>query len=148
MIVRDVTRVHERQQGLEAFARQILAAREEEAGRIARDLHDGPIQSLIVVRRKLDALGQLPARRSKAGTADVETLVDHVAEELRQTSRSLRPRILDHLGLVPALTSEQEAFALRTGIAVRFVTNGNTAQAGCTRGAHAAPRRAGSAAQR
>jgi PAS domain S-box-containing protein len=124
VIVRDVTLVHGRQQGLEAFTRRLLAAREEEGGRIARDLHDGPVQSLFVLRRKLEALAQLPHGEVGDGLADAATLVVHVMEELRQTSRDLRPAILDDLGLVAALRSEREAFVERTGIKTRFITNG------------------------
>jgi two-component system sensor histidine kinase DegS len=130
VIVRDVTLLHDRQRGLEAFARQILAAREEERGRIARDLHDGPVQSLVVLRRKLEALALPTTDDDGEGIADAVGLVVQVAAELRQTSRNLRPEILDDLGLIAALRSEREAFAARTGIKVRFQTNGTPSRLG------------------
>ena len=130
VIIRDVTHLHERQQGLEAFARQLLAAREEEAGRIARDLHDGPVQSLTFLRRKLETLAQLPQGADADALADSAMLVGEVMEDLRRTSRDLRPAILDDLGLLAALRSEEAAFAARTGIKARVVTNGTPRRLG------------------
>jgi signal transduction histidine kinase len=115
---RDVTLQFEREQGLEGYARHAVAAREEERRRMARELHDGPLQSLVLLSRKLDALDE---RRKDAGVLeDARDIIDETAAELRRLSRALRPPILDDLGLVAALRSEASAVARRSGMEARF----------------------------
>ena len=45
-------------------------------------------------------------------------------QELRDLIRDLRPSLLDDLGLVPALQSQVQSFAERTGVKAEFVLNG------------------------
>lgn len=45
---------YEREQGLESIAREALTAREQEQQRIAQELHDGPLQSLVQLLRAFD----------------------------------------------------------------------------------------------
>ncbi len=77
---------------LREVSERLTDAQEAERGRIARDLHDGPLQKAILL----------------GGVAD-ETLRDRngvareLAAELRELCARLRPAILDDLGLVPAL---------------------------------------------
>lgn len=124
VMLRDVTAQHERQEGLEAYARQALAAREEERRRIARDLHDGPVQELVLLWRRLDELADdvPPEGRSRLGEA--RSLAERIADNVRRVSRELRPSLLDDLGLGPALKAEAVDFAMRTGIETRFVQSG------------------------
>lgn len=119
LMLHDVTAQYERQRDLEAYARQILAAREEEQRRIGRELHDGPLQSLVLLWRKIDALDAGAGRPASAREA--RDLAEATADELRRISRALRPSVLDDLGLPAALQSEATALARRTGISVRFV---------------------------
>lgn len=124
LVLRDVTAQQERQEGLEAYTRQTLAAREEEGRRIARDLHDGPVQELVVLWRKLDELaeGVTGERRTQLGEA--RAMAEQVANDLRRVSRDLRPSLLDDLGLGPALKAEVAAFAARSGVDARYVQTG------------------------
>lgn len=115
---RDVTLQFEREQGLEGYARHAVAAREEERRHMARELHDGPLQSLVLLSRKLDALDE--GREDVAVLDDARDIIDETAAELRRLSRALRPPILDDLGLVAALRSEASALARRSGIEARF----------------------------
>jgi PAS domain S-box-containing protein len=119
---RDVTLQFEREQGLEGYARHAVAAREEERRRIARELHDGPLQSLVLLSRKLDALAE--QGRDDGALEDAREIIDETAVELRRLSRALRPPILDDLGLVAALRSEASAFARRSGINATFEVAG------------------------
>lgn len=86
--------------GLEAFllgdvrARAALQAAEEERARMARELHDVPLQHLAAVIRRLDLVPQAGAE------ADQLRLV---ASQLRAVATELRPPVLDDLGLAPAL---------------------------------------------
>jgi len=118
VMFRDVTLQHEREQGLEGYARHAIAAREEERRRMAHELHDGPLQSLVLLLRKLDALDE--GDYDDGALEDAREIIDETAAELRRLTRTLRPPILDDLGLVAALRSEASAFARRSGIGAHF----------------------------
>ena len=125
LMLRDVTVQEERQRDLAAYARQTLAAREEEQRRIGRELHDGPLQSLVLLWRKLDSVD--PSGRglkSRLAVDEARGLAEATADELRRISRSLRPSVLDDLGVEAALRSEATALGRRSGITVRFLRSG------------------------
>jgi len=122
LILRDVTAEHEREQGLEVVARQALAAREAEQRRIARELHDGPVQSLVLLVRELDSFA---SSQGDAGAIDdAREVAVRIADQLRRVSRDLRPSILDDLGLPSALGALAHEFGSRTGVRTRLVTKG------------------------
>lgn len=118
--LRDVTPALERQQLLESFARRTDAAREEERRRVARDLHDGPLQSLMLLWRSLDAVDDPTRGADDHVLVEARRRAEEVADELRRFSRDLRPSILDDLGLAPALKAEAAALADRAEIDVEF----------------------------
>jgi signal transduction histidine kinase len=125
VILHDVTAQEERRQDLERFARRTVTAREEERRRIGRELHDGPLQSLVLVGRTLDGIVDAPTPAASASAVgEARDVVDSAAGELRRLSRALRPSILDDLGLVPAIRSEAAALARRTGIDARLSVAG------------------------
>jgi signal transduction histidine kinase len=105
------------QDRLRALAEGTFRAREEEARRIARELHDEAGQLLASVHIALDDLAQrLP---EGVGTVRrVHELLDRVEGQLRRLSRELRPTILDDLGLTPALEWLAQGVAERTGMTV------------------------------
>jgi PAS domain S-box-containing protein len=122
--LRNVTPAIERQQLLQSFARRTVAAREEERRRVARDLHDGPLQSLILVWRSLDEVeGSIPDEAGDAIRA-ARRRAEDVADELRRFSRDLRPSILDDLGLAAALKAETLSFGGRDGVEATFTSTG------------------------
>jgi len=70
-----------------------VAASEAERARLAADLHDGPLQDLLLLARSLDARND----------TDGACLARDVADELREMSGDLRLPVLDDLGVGPAL---------------------------------------------
>jgi signal transduction histidine kinase len=124
LLLRDVSLQVERQQLLEGFAAQTLAAREAERRRIARDLHDGPIQSLVHIWRSLDQI-EVEDDATQETIAAARTMAEQVSAELRRVSRELRPSVLDDLGLTAALKAETAAFEHRSGIRTRYAEHGN-----------------------
>lgn len=108
------------QDRLRALADGILHAREEEARRIARELHDEASQLLASVHIALDELAQ----RIPEGTETIRglhDLLDRVEDQLRRLSRELRPSILDDLGLAPALEWLAQGVGARAGLAIKVV---------------------------
>ena len=102
---------------LRTLSDRYLSAREEEAKRIAHELHDeaGQITAAIhlglaEVEAQLPSHGREPLRR-------IEALIEGIEERLRHLSHELRPTILDDLGLTPALAFLLKGFTSRTQIA-------------------------------
>ena len=88
------------------YARKITQAQENERKRIARELHDDTIQSLIALSRRLESLATSQDELPAEATERVRQLQDStkdVIQRVRRFSQDLRPSILDDLGLLPAL---------------------------------------------
>jgi len=92
---------------LQFYLREITNAQEAERQRVARELHDDTIQSLVLVGRTLDSLLQTSEAPSKGDThQQVESAreqLDATIDGVRRLARDLRPSILDRLGLVPSI---------------------------------------------
>jgi signal transduction histidine kinase len=74
--------------------RASLDAIESERSRLARDLHDEPLQQLAGVIKRLEA---------RPETAEETGLLRSVADQLRGVATELHPPVLDDLGLVPSI---------------------------------------------
>jgi two-component system, NarL family, sensor histidine kinase UhpB len=97
--------------------RRVLAAQEAERVGIARDLHDEVGQVLTGVLLHLDSIAErAPAQRDEIGEA--KQAVRRALDEVRRISSELRPEMLEHLGLVSALTELTATFARVSGIRV------------------------------
>jgi two-component system, NarL family, sensor histidine kinase UhpB len=127
IVLQDVTEEHQERQRIDAYAAHVLRGQEAERGRIARELHDEPVQALIAVCRRLDAVPEratLPAA-ALASLEQTRLLVEGIVQELRELARGLRPPSLDDLGLVATLRQLVGAFQERTGVATTFVIRGD-----------------------
>ena len=126
LMLLDVTASHERERGLQEIARHTLRAREEEGQRIARELHDGPVQTLVALWRTLDELEDHAAPDDAAALRGARASAEAVAQELRRVSRDLRPSVLDDLGVAAAIQAEATAAAERTGLEVQVTVSGSS----------------------
>jgi two-component system sensor histidine kinase UhpB len=96
---------------------RVLAAQEAERVGIARDLHDEVGQVLTGVLLQLNSISDsAPAHRDELD--DARQAVRRALDEVRRISRELRPEMLEHLGLVSALTELSTSFARVSGIRV------------------------------
>jgi PAS domain S-box-containing protein len=87
-----------------ATQRRLMKAREEERANIARDLHDGPIQTLIATIFELHELrGDASDPGLRAGLGGIGTTVTNAIHELRQVVNELRPPTLIDFGLAKAI---------------------------------------------
>jgi two-component system sensor histidine kinase UhpB len=83
--------------------RRVLAAQEAERVGIARDLHDEVGQLLTGALLQLNSVAEsAPAHREELDEA--RQAVRRALDEVRRISSELRPEMLEHLGLVSALT--------------------------------------------
>ncbi len=105
LVLEDVTEERAEGQRARHFAELLLKAQDEERQRIARELHDEPLQLLVHLARSLERFGTVPRiPTTLAGDlagARHQTL--DVADRLRAVVRGLRPPALEQLGLVAAL---------------------------------------------
>jgi signal transduction histidine kinase len=96
-----------------------LTLREEERGRIARDLHDGAGQALTAARLQLLALRRTSDPVAQAARIDAITLhLDEALDEVKRSTAALMPPALAELGLLGALGRHCEAFAQAAGLDV------------------------------
>ena len=104
---------------LRTLSDRYLHAREEEAKRIAHQLHDEAGQITASIHLALADIGRdLPAS-GRERLQQVTAYLDEIEERLRRLSHELRPTILDDLGLRPAIEFLAEGFSARTGIPIR-----------------------------
>ena len=97
--------------------RRVLAAQEAERVGIARDLHDEVGQVLTGVLLQLNSIAEAaPEHRDELDQS--RQAVRRALDEVRRISSELRPEMLEHLGLVSALTELSTAFARVAGVRV------------------------------
>jgi signal transduction histidine kinase len=109
------------------FRRLRARAGAVERARVARELHDGAIQSLFGIEMKLEAIRrELPRARSvEAELAEVQHLLRREVLSLRELMQALKPIEIDSGDQLPdVLASLVERFRRDTGISARFVSNG------------------------
>ena len=95
-----------------------LDAREQEARRIGRELHDQAGQLLASLHFALEEVGAELDPAGRERIPGLRAMVDEVEQQLRRISHEMRPPILDDLGLVPALDFMAHGLARRAGLAV------------------------------
>ena len=115
----DLTRrLHARTVELARLSARMVEQHEEERRRLSRELHDETAQVFSAVKMELSVLRDgVPAET--AGRIDhALALVDTGIRGIRSVVHSLRPSLLDDLGLLPALRSLTTEFTQRSGLAV------------------------------
>ena len=111
-------RLEEAQARLRTYAAKVLQAYEDERRRIAHELHDDPLQSLIYLSRRLESAPSIGGAAQAAALLESREVIGQVAATLRETSQRLRPPALDDLGLVPALQQLCTQVEERSGLDV------------------------------
>ena len=97
---------------------RLLHSREEERARLARDLHDGPLQALIGLNLQLGLL--LPQAEDLAALNEMRAEVRDLLNDLRGVCSELRPPMLDMLGLAATVHSLAEEWSAQCGVAVHL----------------------------
>ncbi len=130
-IAQDITERKRTEEELEVTSKQLRAlsarlqsAREEEARRIAREIHDelGVVLTTLNLNvQEIDKMlsedrPQFPAVRSKV--AVLLGLTKTTFDIVRRIASELRPSVLDDLGLVMAIKWQAQQFQDRTGILI------------------------------
>jgi two-component system sensor histidine kinase UhpB len=99
-------------------SRRALAAQEAERLRVARHLHDEVGQVLTGVLLQLNALATADGDDRRQRVEETKAAVRGALEEVRRIAQELRPELLEHLGLISALTQLARSFGEQSGIVV------------------------------
>jgi PAS domain S-box-containing protein len=116
-------RLRESRRRLRELSAHSERSREEERRALARTLHDELGQLFSSIRLEL---GAAIAEFRQSAAPEMRPVVDRLqaaagltdigVASLRQLTTALRPPILDHLGLLPAIRWEASLFSKRTGL--------------------------------
>ncbi|MDX1619340.1 MAG: sensor histidine kinase [Nitriliruptorales bacterium] len=109
---------------LHGYLHAVTRAQEEERRRIARQLHDVATHELLVLRRELETLRDSQMSLTPPWPDTVWERMSTVVACLRRFGRELRPSVLDHLGLTPALGWLSEQADERSPVNVEFAARG------------------------
>lgn len=106
----------------EAFSRRLIESQEAERKRLARELHDGLGQDLLIVKNwALIGLNSLdtdnPVREHLTGISETASLA---IDEVREIAHNLRPHQLERLGLTS--TIEEMVHHVRDSSDIEFTT--------------------------
>lgn len=115
----NISNTLEEMQKKELLGIQVIMAQEEERQRLARDIHDGPAQSLsnIILKCEIcEKFFETDLKKAKQEIKDLKKLVRSSLKELRDIIFDLRPMSLDDLGLLPTLHAYVSKFSDETGI--------------------------------
>jgi signal transduction histidine kinase len=109
-----------RNRELQAVSRQLIEAQETARRHLARELHDDIGQRLTGLNLLLDRTATDASGQVRQGIREARKIVVDLLRHVRQTARSLRPDVLDDLGLLVALQAHIKEYHLRTGVSVGF----------------------------
>ena len=108
-------------------SRMILTAQEDMRREIARQMHDGPAQSLTNIVLQAQIVERLMATDFAKAAEGVTQLIAMVQRTLDATKTfifDVRPMVLDDLGLVPTLRRASRDRGRRVGVEVEFESIG------------------------
>ncbi len=107
---------------------RIIRAQEEERKRVAREIHDGPAQSManLVLRAEIcEKLLDKQPENLRQELSSLKEMVRNSLQDVRKIIFELRPMVLDDLGIIPALKRYVAEFQQKNEIAVEFKATGN-----------------------
>ncbi len=110
-----------------SVSRAVLAAQEDMRREIAREMHDGPAQSLTNIILQAQIVERLLDRDPAQARRETLTLNEMVQRSLDATKTfifDVRPMVLDDLGLVPTLRRLARERSRRSHVPVSFESQG------------------------
>ncbi len=118
----------QKEQLLHQLVDKLITAQEDERKRLAADLHDGIIQSLIAIWYRMQRI--TPATGEDPGhwfdeIQDLTTVLGDQIQDIRRILYDLRPIILDNYGLVPAVESYLNNLQEKNQLQVSLAVSGN-----------------------
>jgi len=130
VILRDITKRQEAEEALSrseaqlrALAARLQRARDEEAIRIARELHDQLGRCLTTIKMDVSLIERVFFEELTQSIRSIQEkiplmleAIDETVQVVRKISTELRPGILDDLGLAAAIEWQAKDFQKRSGV--------------------------------
>lgn len=116
-----VEEIEQSRQQLRLITDKLLTIREQERKRLAADIHDTLAQALTGIGYKIRFCRELTDRAPEQVQGELDALigmVNQAVDQCRDLISSLRPDLIDTLGLVPALSKLFQTYTGATGIKV------------------------------
>lgn len=110
---------------------RIIKAQEEERSRVAREIHDGPAQTManVVLRAEIcEKLMDAEPGKVRQELKDLKDMVKESLNEVRKIIFNLRPMALDDLGIVPTLRRFISELQKREKISIELSVDGSETQ--------------------
>jgi two-component system sensor histidine kinase UhpB len=117
------------QRSLQSYAADVMRGQEDERTRLAHELHDETVQSLIALDQQLQLIERTARRDPAAALAKLTELRGMTAgtiEEVRRVIHDLRPIYLEDLGLAPAIEMLTQSLAQPDRLATSCTIEGET----------------------
>jgi len=120
-------------QNLQLEQRRILEKESEARHKLARELHDGPTQSISAIAMRLNYVRMMIEKQQALDkvmeeVTQIEELARRTTQEIRMMLFTLRPVILETRGLVAALRQYAERLRQTDGLNVRVDAQGYRGQ--------------------
>ncbi len=115
-------------QELRLLTQKLITIQEEERRRLAEDIHDTLAQTLTGIGYKMQYCKDLLKRNPELLMGHFDSLIENmnnVIDQSREIISSLRPDLIDTMGLVPALKRHISSFEQETGIKVALQLSKN-----------------------
>ncbi len=109
------------------FATKIIKAQEDERQRVARDIHDGPAQTMynVVLKTELcEKLIEKDINKTKIELKNLKEIMSKCLHDTRRIIYDLRPMSLDDLGLIPTIENCITEHEKENNIKIEFNNNG------------------------
>ena len=109
-----LSRLQERTDALGRLSTRVVRHDEDERRRLSRELHDETAQVFAALKMQLGLLQERAGAHEAEGFGRAMSLLDEGIRSIRSVTETLRPAVLDELGLIPALRSLVDEFARRS----------------------------------
>ena len=117
-------RVSKAQRSLRSYAGAVTLGQEEERRRLARELHDGAIQTLTVMHQEVQLAKWDASNGTGSMLAQIDTQIADLTREMRRMIRAMRPSYLEELGLVAALETLSQEYSDAWNFPITFEVDG------------------------
>jgi len=110
---------------------KIIKAQEEERRRVAREIHDGPAQSMsnVVLKAEIcEKLIDVDMNKTREELGNLKKIVRDSLQDVRKIIYNLRPMSLDDLGLIPTLQRYVLTFQEESGVSISFSAMGRQSE--------------------
>jgi PAS domain S-box-containing protein len=102
------------------LAKSLVDIQEAERRHIAKELHDHLGQLLTGLQFMLETTKNQAIGKQRSNLEEIQSSVSDIIGQIREMSLSLRPSMLDDMGLLPTLLWHFDRYTKQTGIRINF----------------------------